>query len=319
MPTSALKRARYCSALIIRRCTSRSLCRRAAGATQLKFEFIDKALNADTVKLAAGATMVVPFVNDDLSAPLLAQLAGMGVRAIALRWVHTYSTRGWPLPRRVSSAIAAVLDHATSPPSRYERTGLFTCSCAGFNNVDLATAEQLKIAVLRVPAYSPTSVAEHAVALLMALNRHLKKSVDRSRHGNFDLQGLVGRDISSLTVGVVGTGKIGYCFAKIMHGFGGELAARLGVLLVAERWPPYHHHHDPDEHVQHLLNMHVPTSCYHWYHPHAGCAVNRPASSIRLAPPPLLNHHHHHHHPPLQPRSWPTTCTSLRTRRTSWV
>lgn len=96
---------------------------------------------------------------------------------------------------------------------------------AGYNNVDLAAAGQHKLTVLRVPAYSPNAVAEHAVALMLALNRNLKKAIDRSRHGNFDLGGLVGRDIASTTVGVVGTGKIGLIFARILHGFGAKLLA----------------------------------------------------------------------------------------------
>ncbi len=114
--------------------------------------------------------------------------------------------------------------------------------CAGFDNVDKAAAARLGLAVLRVPAYSPTSVAEHAVTLLCALNRKVKKSVDRTRHGNFDLQGLVGRDLASCTVGIVGTGRIGLCLARIMHGFGSKLlaydvyhspeAAALGVTYV---------------------------------------------------------------------------------------
>ena len=105
------------------------------------------------------------------------------------------------------------------------RVGYRPCPAAGYNNVDLAAAGQHKLTVLRVPAYSPNAVAEHAVALMLALNRNLKKAIDRSRHGNFDLGGLVGRDIASTTVGVVGTGKIGLIFARILHGFGAKLLA----------------------------------------------------------------------------------------------
>ena len=97
--------------------------------------------------------------------------------------------------------------------------------CAGYDRVDLPAAARLGLTVLRVPAYSPSAVAEHAVTLMCALNRHLKKGLDRSRHCNFDLSGLVGRDISAATVGVVGTGRIGMLFARILHGFGAKLLA----------------------------------------------------------------------------------------------
>ncbi len=92
--------------------------------------------------------------------------------------------------------------------------------CAGFNNVDLGAARELGIRVARVPAYSPHAVAEHAVALILALNRHLCRAHQRVREGNFTLDGLLGFDLHGKTVGVIGTGKIGACFATIMRGFG---------------------------------------------------------------------------------------------------
>lgn len=97
--------------------------------------------------------------------------------------------------------------------------------CAGYNNVDLAHARTRGLSVVRVPAYSPYAVAEHAVALLLALNRHLHKAYNRVREGNFELKGLVGFDLHGKTVTVVGTGKIGAIFARIMHGFGCRLLA----------------------------------------------------------------------------------------------
>jgi len=97
--------------------------------------------------------------------------------------------------------------------------------CAGFNNVDLAAAARLGIAVARVPAYSPHGVAEHAAALLLALNRRVHRAYNRVRDGNFALDGLMGFDLHGKTVGVVGTGKIGRCFARILHGFGCRLLA----------------------------------------------------------------------------------------------
>lgn len=92
--------------------------------------------------------------------------------------------------------------------------------CAGFDRVDREAAERLGIAVMRVPAYSPHAVAEHAVALLMALDRKTGRAAARVRDGNFSLDGLVGFDLYGKTVGVVGTGRIGAAFARIMRGFG---------------------------------------------------------------------------------------------------
>ena len=102
---------------------------------------------------------------------------------------------------------------------------LILMRCAGFNNVDMATAKQLGIRVLRVPAYSPYAVAEHALALIMTLNRKTHKAFNRVRDNNFLLDGLVGFDVHGKTVGVVGTGKIGEIFAGIMKGLGCELLA----------------------------------------------------------------------------------------------
>ncbi|KAJ3119685.1 hypothetical protein HK098_005231 [Nowakowskiella sp. JEL0407] len=92
--------------------------------------------------------------------------------------------------------------------------------CAGFNNCDLKTCQDLGISVARVPAYSPYAVAEHCVALLLALNRKIHLAYNRVKTGNFSLNNLVGFDIHGKTVGVIGTGKIGYCFIQIMLGFG---------------------------------------------------------------------------------------------------
>lgn len=93
----------------------------------------------------------------------------------------------------------------------------------GYNNIDLVAAKQHGIAVMRVTSYSPYSVAEHAVALLMTLNRRVHRAFNRTREFNFRLAGLMGRDIHGSCVGVVGTGKIGAVFARIMHGFGCSL------------------------------------------------------------------------------------------------
>ena len=97
--------------------------------------------------------------------------------------------------------------------------------CAGFNNVDLARARERGLLVVRVPAYSPYAVAEFAAAMILALNRRLHKAYNRVREGNFDLAGLMGFDLHGKTVTIVGTGKIGAVFARIMHGFGCKLIA----------------------------------------------------------------------------------------------
>jgi len=97
--------------------------------------------------------------------------------------------------------------------------------CAGFNNVDLAAAKALGLAVTRVPAYSPHAVAEHTVALLLTLNRKLHRAYNRVREHNFSLSGLVGFDLHGKTVGIVGTGRIGRITAEIFRGFGCRIVA----------------------------------------------------------------------------------------------
>ena len=102
---------------------------------------------------------------------------------------------------------------------------LVALRCAGFNNVDLAAAKTLGITVCRVPEYSPYAVAEHTVALILALNRKTHRAYARVREGNFALDGLLGFDLHGKCVGVVGTGKIGAAFMRIMAGFGCKLLA----------------------------------------------------------------------------------------------
>jgi len=97
--------------------------------------------------------------------------------------------------------------------------------CAGFNNVDLEAASEAGIRVVRVPAYSPESVAEHALALILTLNRKTHKSYNRVREGNFSLERLTGFNLSGKTVGVIGTGQIGSAFARIMLGMGCRVLA----------------------------------------------------------------------------------------------
>ena len=96
--------------------------------------------------------------------------------------------------------------------------------CAGFNNVDIKACEG-KLRVFRVPAYSPHAVAEHAMALLLTINRRTHKAYIRTRDFNFSLQGLAGFDLYGKTVGIIGTGKIGRVFADICKGFGMKILA----------------------------------------------------------------------------------------------
>lgn len=144
--------------------------------------YFDAHLNRNTVGLAEGCDAVCPFVNDDVTGPVIERLAAMGVRLLTLR-------------------------------------------SAGYNHVDLRAAEANGVTVARVPAYSPYAVAEHAVGLLLTLNRSLHRAYNRTREANFSLNGLLGYDLHGKTVGVVGTGKIGTVFCRIMKGFGCNVIA----------------------------------------------------------------------------------------------
>ncbi len=117
------------------------------------------------------------------------------------------------------------LDRACLEILKRQGIELIALRCAGFNNVDLAAARELGLRVVRVPAYSPYAVAEHAVALLMALNRKIHRAFSRVREMNFSLGGLVGFDLHGKTVGILGTGKIGRIAAQIFRGFGCEVLA----------------------------------------------------------------------------------------------
>lgn len=115
----------------------------------------------------------------------------------------------------VDAAVLAVL--------AAQGTRLVATRSTGFNHIDVKAADALGITVVRVTDYSPYSVAEFAVGLLLAVNRKIARASTRTRDGNFELDGLMGFDLHGKTVGVVGTGKIGLIFAHIMHGFGCKL------------------------------------------------------------------------------------------------
>ncbi len=144
--------------------------------------YLEPRLTPATAALAEGFDAVCPFVNDQLTADVVATIAAGGVRLITLR-------------------------------------------SAGFNHVDLHAAREHGLVVTRVPAYSPHAVAEHAVGLILTLNRHLHRAYGRVREGNFALEGLLGFDLHGKVVGAVGTGRIGEVFCRIMAGFGCEILA----------------------------------------------------------------------------------------------
>jgi D-lactate dehydrogenase len=133
-----------------------------------------------------------------------------------------------PTAQGASAVCVFVNDHLDRPClEKLAEQGirLVALRCAGFNNVDLAAARELGVAVTRVPAYSPHAVAEHTVALLLTLNRKIHRAYNRVRELNFSLSGLVGFDLHGKTVGLVGTGKIGRCTAAIFKGFGCRVLA----------------------------------------------------------------------------------------------
>lgn len=117
------------------------------------------------------------------------------------------------------------VDKATLSALHEQGVRLIALRGAGFNNVDLSAAEEFGIRVARVPAYSPWAVAEHAVALILALNRKIHRAYARVREGNFALDGLLGFDLHGRTVGLVGVGRIGLVMARIMTGFGCRIVA----------------------------------------------------------------------------------------------
>ncbi len=150
---------------------------RAVSADVIDWRFLEFRLGPETAHAAHGAQAVCVFVNDDAGREVLEELAGLGVRLLALR-------------------------------------------CTGFNNVDLPAAKDLGLPVTRVPNYSPYSVAEHTVALILALNRKTHRAFNRVREHNFSLAGLQGFDLHGKTAGVIGTGRIGRIVAEILKGFG---------------------------------------------------------------------------------------------------
>jgi D-lactate dehydrogenase len=131
--------------------------------------------------------------------------------------------RGFPA---ICAFVNDQLDRPTLTALAAGGTRVAALRCTGFNNVDLHAAAELGITVARVPAYSPHAVAEHAVAMMLTLNRQIHRAWNRVRENNFSLDGLLGFDLYGCTVGVVGTGNIGRIVARILRlGFGCEVLA----------------------------------------------------------------------------------------------
>src|SRR5262245_31437139 len=133
-----------------------------------------------------------------------------------------------PLAAGCPAVCGFVHDHFDAEVLRVLAAGgtkLVALRCAGFNNVDLAAAARAGITVVRVPAYSPHAVAEHTVALILNLDRKIHRAWNRVREGNFELAGLMGREIHGRAVGIVGTGEIGSVVARILAGFDARVLA----------------------------------------------------------------------------------------------
>ncbi|MCP9765505.1 2-hydroxyacid dehydrogenase [Lacihabitans soyangensis] len=121
--------------------------------------------------------------------------------------------------------VSDILDENTIAKLASLGVKLIDLRSAGFNNVDIVAAKKHNLKILRVPAYSPQAIAEHAVALILTLNRKTHKAYNRVREGNFSVEKLMGFNLFGKTVGIIGTGKIGTAFAKIMLGFGCKVLA----------------------------------------------------------------------------------------------
>ena len=169
---------------------------------------------------------------------------------------------------------------------------LVALRCAGFNHVDLDAAEELGIGVVRVPAYSPYAVAEHALGLMLALNRKLHRAHSRVRDGNFSLDGLLGFDLHGKTIGVIGTGKIGRIFIDLLQGFGCRILAydKYPDEELKERGIEYVDLHDL-YHDSDVVNLHCPLNheTYHIINEYAIHAMKPGVMIINTSRGPLID------------------------------
>ena len=156
-------------------------------------------------------------------------LDAAGASQHRLRYLEAHLSPATAILAQGSGAVCAFVNDTVDAAvlAAFQRlgVGLVALRSAGFNNVDLAAADTTGIAIARVPAYSPEAVAEHTVALILALDRNIHRAYARVREGNFALDGLMGFNLHGRTVGVVGTGRIGLCVIRIMLGFGCRVIA----------------------------------------------------------------------------------------------
>ena len=146
-----------------------------------------------------------------------------------LRMLETRLTADTASLAAGSEAVSIFVNDDASAPvlKKLKEAGVkyLALRSAGFNHVDLNEASKLGIRVARVPEYSPAAIAEHTLALMLALNRKIVRAHNRVRDMNFSLEGLTGFDMAGKTAGVIGTGKIGRMVARILHGFGCKVLA----------------------------------------------------------------------------------------------
>lgn len=160
----------------------------------------------------------------------------------------------------VCSFVNDRLDQATISILHNAGVRLIALRCAGYNHVDLAAATALGLRVTRVPEYSPHAVAEHAVALVLSLNRRIHRAHARVREGNFSLEGLVGFDLHGKTVGILGMGRIGQAAARIFAGFGCKILAadqKPEASLQQEGWLRYVQPEDIFRSAD-IISLHLP-------------------------------------------------------------
>ena len=173
-----------------------------------------------------------PYDQSSFEKQLAALTSAQGRPLSDLLSLHFFDTRLGPGTARLAAGFPVVCafvndDLGAATIERLAAGGvqMLAMRCAGYNNVDVGAASSHEISVARVPAYSPHAVAEHAVALILTLNRKTHRAYERVRDGNFSLKGLVGFDLHGRTAGVVGLGKIGRCLAEILVGFGMHVVA----------------------------------------------------------------------------------------------
>lgn len=170
-------------------------------------------LNAQNFEISAFKNTLL--ANSDISTKISIEFSNIKLTEMTLSLCQGYDALICFVNDDLSESIIRKL-------KSYHIKAIFLRS-AGYNHAHIKTAQELKIPVYRVPAYSPEAVAEHSIALLMTLNRKTHKAYARVKEMNFSLDGLVGYNLKNKTVGIIGTGKIGRSFAQIISGFGSKI------------------------------------------------------------------------------------------------